>query len=258
MSVKRLSILLSALLFATTVKAQDILPLEGLVVSETDPERTLISKPNWLRGLHVIGSNLPEQQRPQIEAVMPENWLGTTICARITTIVGDYTALVEFKVPDEMVTRRARLKFSTSYQDMITSISPNNSGITLERGACIGDEREDNPEYTVNFWNEGALTGEDADQDVELMLNMNIARADELLVTAVLQGSDAPPVELGHSCARINSPDALAYNFRCSVTIPAGLMPTHSDATIKFDYERLYRGRVSAPRSAMIFIGVEP
>lgn len=258
MSVKRLSIILSALLFATLVKAQEILPLEGLVISETDPERTLISKPNWLRGLHVIGSNLPEQQRPQIEAVMPEQWLGTTMCARITTIIGDYTALVEFKVPDDMVTRRARLKFITEYQDVIASISPNNSGITLERGACIGDTHEGNREYAANFWNEGALTGEDADQDVELMLNMNIARADELLVTAVLLGPDATPIKLGHSCARINSPDALAYNFRCSITIPAELMPTDADAAIQFDYERLYRGRVSAPRSAMIFIGVEP
>ena len=252
-----LAMLFAVGLSAGSVAAQDFLPLAGTILHESEPDRTLISKPGWLRGLHVVGAGIPAEDRPQIWTLLPETWLGDLACARITSMSGNYVATIEFAIPQSPPTRRARLNFDTAYGDVVAAITPMTGGIALEKGACIGDTIEGRQEYAANFWNEkDEIILNDAGT-AELLLNMNIARVDELLPAASLQGdgSSAPVPLATPDCTRIDSPEALAFNFRCRVFIPPQQLQDQKTAKILFSYTRLYRGRELKPRDAVIYVG---
>ena len=78
-----------AALFAQTAGAE-VQTLPGTVVAEVETDRTLISKPGWLRGLHFSGTPVPDDARPQMYAVLPRDWADSAFCARITSIGGGY------------------------------------------------------------------------------------------------------------------------------------------------------------------------
>lgn len=256
----RLGILIVVALLAGSASAQEIQRLTGKVLDEADQERTLISKPGWLRGVHVVGQALPTEQRPQILTLLPESWLGHTVCARITNLRGNYYATVEFQIPEEMEDRRRILDFATENRDVIASISPENSGVALEKGECVGDVTTTGRQFITNFWNESAQTAVDVDAQEQLLLNMNISRADELIATAKLvttndqNASETFPLPVPE-CSKINDPDALAFNHRCSIMIPTAKLVGQQNASITFAFSRLYRGRESSQRQAEILIG---
>ena len=252
----RLTILLPLLLWVTSLSAQEIHRIEGKVQAETDPApgRTLISKPGWLRGLHVSGTTLPSDVRPKIYVNLPKSWFGKTVCARITTIKGDYDALVEFEIPNPPKTQMVEFYFSTDNIETITNATTRDSGIAIERGTCIGDTNETNREFVANFWNEFS-TGSQA-ADTKVVLNLNIARADEVLPGALLKfGSETNGLELVTDCDPLKSSEALAFNYRCEIAVDPALLVGKADPRIDFSYTRLYRGRESAVRKASILIG---
>lgn len=252
----RLTILFPLLLCMTSLNAQEIAKINGVVKAETDPERTLISKPGWLRGLHVSGTSLPSEVRPKIYVDLPESWFGETVCARITTITGDYDAMVQFEIPNTPKSRLAEFYFSSDYIEMITNATPQDSGIAIERGDCIGDTTETSREFVANFWNEFAPESDDA--ETRVVLNMNIARADEVLPNAQLSfGNGAQSHDLSPStyCYPLTSSEALAFNYRCEIDFDPALLVNQAAPRIDFSYSRLYRGRESAVRKASILIG---
>ncbi len=249
----RLSIFISAVMLAGQGAMAEI-ELDGTIRGESELDRTLISKPSWLRGLHFAGQEMPTPEQPELRTVLPMQWSGKLICARVTSMSGDYSAMVEFEVPQMSQRERASLRFAPA-SPIPTQVTPENSGVSIEQGPCIGDNL--NPtggSFVANYWNELAEPVSMGPGLAQLVLNMNIARADELDARTYLGGSPAEGV-LDTSCNKLTDPDALAFNYRCIVAVPTDAVDDPAGRELKFEYERIYRGRPSATRSAKILIG---
>lgn len=269
----RYLIAFAAALLSGPLFAQDTQQLVGRIIFEDDPNRTLISKPGWLRGLHFMGEELEETQRPSIVANIRQPEEDGFLCARLTSISGNYEAIVEFPIKgaaenSEPETIRHNLSFPSKFPKIIESVTPLDGGITLSRGKCTGDTLEA-PNYIATYWNNTAdpLSGETA--DVSLALNMNVARADRILPKFAMVELDdrgepvkdaqgAPVTQRltnGVFCEEINELGALAFNYRCHVTVPRAKLTSPAGAQVMFSYVAEYRGRNSPERSAMIEIG---
>ncbi len=245
------------------LKAQDTLAIQGRVLYEDDPKRSLISKPGWLRGLHILGSPLNVDDRPLITTPLPRSTSEQMHCARITSISGNYEALIEFEVPgmppNENGSVMSLVTFKTDFPDTVKNISADNSGVTVRRGKCAGDT-VGTSQYFATFWNNTAnplASGDDG--VVKLQLNMNIARADEIEATAELGEFENPAstrIALKTpTCTKIDRLEALAFNYSCTVDVPVEVLQGESTASIAFTYSAFYRGRVSRPQGAEIVIG---
>ncbi len=258
----RYFLVLLATLLASGVSAQDAPVIVGEVLYEDDPNRTLISKPGWLRGLHLLGEELDPEERPLITAPVPVSRQAQTLCARITSISGNYEALVQFVVPGTPPGARVppaqRMTFTSQFPDTVKQITSTDSGVTVQRGTCVGDTQEDR-RYFATFWNNSAETLRNGlGADAELVLNMNVARADEIEATALLSPSDGGSSATAlprPTCEKIDQLEALAFNYRCAVGVPIEVFQRDQNVLIEFSFEALYRGRTSPRRRAEIEIG---
>jgi hypothetical protein len=173
---------------------------------------------------------------------------------------GDYAATVEFDAPETLTAARAAdLSFDPS-SDTPRNVTPENSGVSLEKGPCLGDTGDTGPrEFIVNFWNQQAQPLLTQGGSAQLLLNMNIARADDILFVATLKNQTASQdtIPLTTSCEKLSDPKALAYNYQCYIAVPVSAVLSDAPSVLKVQYERVYRGRISASRSADIWIGAE-
>jgi|GEM_PF-2412418 len=247
----RLLLTLLLLAFAHQSNAQDVLELSGEVVEEVEHDRTLISKPNWLRGVHIVGDIPVKSDRPQILAVLPAEW--SEFCGKVTTIGGDYAASVYFE--PEITSdkpRLARLDFEPR-KSFPPDANHENSGIVLERGDCRDDQdaQSKTPDYVAGFWNVERKPVTDDDGNVQVLMNMNVARAEKLIAKAMLAD-----VALAVQCWKLTVPEALAFNFQCRISMPESMLKLAAMTPISFDYQRFYRGRLAEPHVAKIYAGM--
>lgn len=253
----RQSLLIALSLLSAPMAGAETMVLNGIVVEEAELDRTLVSKPGWLRGVHFRGNALSESLRPQMSAVLPNDWAGAVACARITSMVGSYSALVKFELPSDMPEDRSATFTFPLEGDQIKTLSPETGGITLERGECVGDTgKTPERQYVANLWNQDGLKLKDGGE-AELAMHLNIARADEIVAVARIETSDSEEkLETVVACKKLDDPSALAFNYSCTVAVPAERLSTEQDTKLHFSYQRLYRGRSSQPRNAVIFLGV--
>lgn len=233
---------------ASVVGAQDRLVLQGEVIEERLHDRTLISKPGWLRGVHIVGA--VQAQTPQLLSVLPSGW--SEFCGKLTSIGGDYTATVQFKAdPALPQPRTTELLIDTEFE-FHSEATHETGGVVLEEGTCVSNvEPENVRRFIASFWNEDPEP-KIVEGHVQVVLNMNVARAERLEHTAFLGG---PENVLPVQCDKLLVSDALAFNYRCSVFVPEPFLPMMDAAPIVFEYQRFYRGRLSNPRLAEIYVG---
>lgn len=245
----RLWLTFGVLLFALPSAAQDVLRLTGVVVSEKEDDRTLISTPGWLRGLHILGQQ-PVPEPPVITAALPGDW--EALCAKVTSIGGTYSITVRFDAaPARPEPQIAELAFDPGSKIPLQATFEN-SGVVLERGTCRSDQAESRAarQYTANFWNVTSEPMLDAAGNVTVLLSMNVARADQIRAAASLHNT-ALPVR----CTKLDDPQALAFNFRCAISVPEALYTAPGQGFVSFAFERIHRGRVAPALSAEIFLG---
>ncbi|MCH2077872.1 MAG: hypothetical protein MK180_13520 [Rhodobacteraceae bacterium] len=250
----RLLIATCLCLLAVAGHAQELLKLEGEVVAESEQDRTLISKASWLRGLHVLGTDLDEVPEPLIHAFMPEASQGEVICARITTRTGDYSAMVEFDVPAGTSQGTPALLEYEARSPLAIAHTPKTGGIALELGPCEGDALTNLgkvSQFYVNFWNQSSEPELDENGNATLVMHINVSRADTLRATASLPGTQAVSVP----CEPLNDPGALAYNFECRLLLAPGVLKGRYGDFIDFAYRRVYRGNESGLRRAHLYLG---
>lgn len=237
---------------ATVASGQERLVLMGDVIEEQEHDRTLISKPGWLRGVHVIGTPRAPAEALQLLSVLPANWM--QFCGKVTSIGGDYSATVEF-TPDNTAEspRQTTLSFDTEF-DFPVLANHETGGVVLEQGACADNAVSGNVRrFMASFWNVAAQP-KIVEGHAQLVMNMNVARAERLDHIAFL-GSDANALPV--NCEKLAAANALAFNYRCTVYVPEAWLPMAAETPITFSYSRFYRGRLSKPRTAEIFVGAD-
>lgn len=241
-------------------QAQQAEAISGKVVAEAEQDRTLISKAGWLRGLHVLGTNLQTLEKPQIHAFLPAGAEVPLVCARITSMAGDYSAMVEFDIQANVNAGTQRMLTYDQQSDLALANTPETGGVVVERGPCEGDvpQAVGTPrDFYVNFWNQAGEPQLDGAQNATLVLLINVSRADSLQAQAVLLPS-APggaPVSAAVPCSKINAPEALAYNFECRLLMSPDVIRGMHGHVIEFSYSRIYRGEPSAVRRANLHLG---
>jgi len=250
----RLLIATCLCLATSPVSADEVMRLPGIVVAEAEQDRTLISKAGWLRGLHVLGTELPELTEPRIQAFMPAGADAPVICARITSQSGDYSAMVQFDVPEDTQGGTPALLEYDPKSALATAYTPETGGVAVERGPCEGatpGAAGAVRDFYVSFWNQAAEPLLDASGNATLVMHINVSRADSLTATAALEG--LAPVAV--PCAKLNDPIALAYNFECRILLGPGLLSGLNNRVITFEYQRVYRGDTSRVRRANLHLG---
>lgn len=232
----------------SSATAQERLVLKGEVIEEKIHDRTLISKPGWLRGVHIVGA--VQATSPQLVSVLPSGW--SEFCGKLTSIGGDYTATVQFVTsPSTAGARTTELEFDAQF-DFPSEATHETGGVVLEEGRCISNSEPDGiRRFIASFWNESPEPKVEQGL-MEIVLNMNVARAERLQHVASL-GTKTLNVD----CEKLRVSDALAFNYRCSVFVPQTSLSEMADMPLRFQYQRFYRGRLSNPRMAEIFVGAD-
>lgn len=230
----------------------EVARLQGVMVTEVEMERTLVSKPGWLRGLHFLSQAGTEITGPHIRVVLPGIWAGEKLCARITTLSGGYAAVVEYQVPADLAGNQDYVLDFEAKSDIVRQVTPENSGVSLERGPCAQDvvPDPDNRTFIASYWNQDSRPRLTDAGDIQLLLHLNIARADELQFVAQVADATLP-----HRCEKLIDPNALAYNFQCTIAVNPALFPSDGHRNIDIEYIRIHRTRESKPRRARILIG---
>ncbi|MEL6689059.1 MAG: hypothetical protein AAFP28_01965 [Pseudomonadota bacterium] len=242
-------------LWAAAGHGQEVEELTGKVVAESEQDRTLISKAGWLRGLHVLGTDLDEVPKPIIRAFVPPADEDQVICARITTRTGDYSAMVQYEVSGSSSRDgiQALLNYEAS-SPLAMAHTPATGGVALERGPCEGDALANLgkvSEFFVNFWNQAGEPELDENGNATLVMHINVSRADTLRATASLGGGS-----VSVPCQPLVDPGALAYNFECRLLLAPGVLDGSYGPFIEFEYRRIYRGNESRSRRAHLYLGV--
>ncbi len=235
--------------------AQDLVQLTGDVIEEAEHDRTPISKPGWLRGLHIVGSTPLSQPRPSIIATLPGKL--EKFCGRITSLGGDYSATVQFTPKTVADEDQGGLLDFEARSDFPLGATHNDSGVVLEFGECFDDRLIPGAprKFIANFWNVANQPEIDANGNLQIVMNMNVARAERLDTQAWIGDREAPRHKLDVTCRKLTDPKALAFNYQCVIALPASLADETVTTPVGFEYRRFYRGRLSDPRQAEILIG---
>lgn len=235
--------------------AQELVQLTGDVIEEVEHDRTLISKPGWLRGLHIVGSTPLNQPRPSIIATLPGKL--DKFCGRITSMGGDYSATVQFAPATVSEKDQGGLLDFEARSDFPLGATHLDSGVVLEFGECFDDRViPDAPrKFIANFWNVANLPEIDDNGNLQIVMNMNVARAERLETKAWIGDPSAPRYNLDVTCSKLSDPKALAFNYQCTIALPATIAAETITTPVGFSYRRFYRGRLSDPRQAEILIG---
>lgn len=238
------------IIVGSSLSAQDRVVLVGTVIDEQEHDRTLISNPSWLRGIHIVGTSLHNITSPRLLSVLPADW--TKFCGKVTSIGGDYTATIEFATDQAIPSPQpTELSFETD-SEFPTQATHETGGVVLEQGTCADSaQRKDVRRYIASLWN-AAASPQISEGQIQVVLNMNVARAEKILPKATFGN---PENSLPVDCTKLTSPDALAFNYRCSFFVPENQMSLATETPVTFSYERFFRGSVSKARFAQIFVG---
>lgn len=184
----------------------------------------------------IIGGvfELPEDERPRVQAWIPRKWRDSVVCGRITSNDGHYEAENAWVIPADWPGHHANFAFPTDYVDQTKSIGPADMGVSVSHGACTTEPKQ----YTHAFWNSdtGQSTG-------ALTLLLNSYRASEVYLL-VGDGADATVVE----CEKIQTTDDRTQSH------------SHADENaspvrrVAFDYQCLLGANLLSPPNTAIEI----
>ncbi len=223
--------------------SQDMTAVEPQKFIDTERDQGLISVPYWLRGLHFAA--VPSPSRPVLLLMAPESWANTTICANATTINGRYLVEGQYVLPDSIGNSMIELRYPTDFKEVWSRSTLRNSGIVLSEGDCEMPVTTGTGSTLVPVVFNGLDTLErDAQDRVILILNIHARRTQEILANLHVNNTT-----IKADCAKIESVDAIQFNFTCKLALPAG-----AAGAAAFDVTRLNKGRKAPLLSANIIL----
>lgn len=181
-----------------------------------------------ISGTPIVGlvSAGPAGQSNVITTRLPEQWAGTTLCARMVSSDGRYEAARPYGVPSGWQGGVATMDFPTRFGTEIAALTTLELGVSVTAGAC--DEPAGEAVMVPAAWSSVGL-GSDA------VLLVNSFRADEIYVLASEMGLDI-------TCEPLSSEKRTAFDAMCP--LPARLF--ESGERVRLELNRIRRGSLMA------------
>lgn len=223
---------------ATVPLAEPSLQLRGEKVHEDLRSDALISG-NWLVGALTVAPR--SQAAPRLLSYVPGGaaWQGATLCARTTDKSGRYSALFEYRTPDDWSGGLIEFEYQSEHPDFLSVADETNSGVALHHGDC----RTVTDTFLPVLWNSVDDPKLDASRRSEVVLNINAGRADSLIAKARTATG-----ELEIVCAAADG-EGVGFNHQCRIFVPSDF-----DDVVQVEISRLRYGRASRPLSAELHL----
>lgn len=211
--------------------AQEFPILEAVRFDDTELEEALVSAPHWLRGLQYVSQR--SERLPRLMTFLPDDFGGGLICIQATTINGRYAAIGEYDAPASMAGKAVELEYSTDFPEVWSQSLPKDSGVIVSVGGCDTSPTAPDALLLPSILNGAGSVTRTAQDKVTLVVNIHARAAQEVLAT--LETSEGA-VQL--ACEKLDTDDAIEFNFTCTTTIGADVT-----GLTELKHRKISRGR---------------
>ncbi len=213
--------------------------LEAVWIDGNVSEEAYVSG-NWLVGVHFVTDDKDVASRPSLIARLPKEWHGKQACARVTDQAGRYFEFFQIDIPQDWNTRLTRLTYPTRFPKNALPLDHKNSGLAIHSGVCHTDGKEFIPAY----WNIEDDSGGSENAPAQIILNMNIGRADEIEAAASIQNDPLPL-----TCEPVEGTGRISFNHRCRMEIAKA-----QSGVIELSVTRIRSGNRAPTRNVSVLI----
>jgi hypothetical protein len=212
------SVMLVASALVASVSGQDLRPVAVGELEESLAPAAEISG-TAIVGLALVGAFDPTKN--VVTALLPGDWKGQDVCARVVSADGRYLAQRGYLLPNDWKMDLVPLEFPTRRAREVVTGGKQDFALSVIKGICKGASGE--PALALASWN--AI--EQTDMAVEVLVNS--LRSTE---TYLLAGDVYIP------CTPVEHERRTAFDMSCNV--PRSLLA--SETSLRFSLNRLKRG----------------
>lgn len=215
--------LAGALFFAAAANAQEttadmIQPVGAL--DETFLKAAKVSG-EIVVGLQLLGSL--SAHRPALAALVPAEWAGRVMCARVNSEDGLYSAQQEYHVDPAWAGGLSQLTFDSEYTTRLNAYEIADMAARVNLGTCADPEKE----LGVAAWN---LSQSEPTKGAVLLVNS--FRAEEVYLIDIATGKD-------YDCHAVTEGQRTSFDTRC----PLPLRVLKKKGELRLEVNRLRRGQ---------------
>ncbi|MEP1538806.1 MAG: hypothetical protein ABJQ34_20790 [Paracoccaceae bacterium] len=214
---------------------------------ETKSSESLVSVPFWLRGLQFASA--PSGIRPSLQVAFPNELGEKSVCLQATTIDGRLLATGQYRFEKSSSGLQAgsmvELKYPTDFPEIWSVSTALNSGLVLSEGACAAPiTTQKRSRLLPVVFNGVREIQRNADDSVALLIAIHARNTQELLATLT-----TPKGKAKTSCTKIESTEAIQFNFLCEAAIPG-----QTSGLAELSVIRINRGREASALRASILL----
>ncbi len=223
------------------VRAQDIPVIAPTRFQDIPEEEGFVAAPNWMVGLHLMSARA--ERVPRLLTFLPDNFVGGVLCVEAITIDGRFAATAQYDVAANWAGQGVELEYPTAFPNIWSRSSLADSGVVVSIGAC---EKRATPEAQVlpSVLNGLGAVDRTTDGEVTLVFNIHARKTSELLARL-----NTGAGTLSVPCEKLETLDAIKFNFTCRVTLPQ-----EATGIGVFEYTRLNNGRARDGHPAQIVL----
>lgn len=212
------SILSGLVLCGVPALAEDAIRAEGplaeTLIAKAEISRVLVT------GFQAIGAAPPE--RPALWASVPATWRGQSLCLRLLSADGTYSAQQTFAVPPDWGGGVSSLDFATAFADRLEALKADEMAVRISLGDCSAGDTV----YALGSWNSDRRSG-----PADGVLLLNSMRASEVYLIEKGSGREL-------SCTVKTAGASTSFDTLCP--IPAPLLS--GEGRLTFEVNSIRRG----------------
>lgn len=196
----------------------------------TNPFNEVVYEAARISGQLVTGIQYPSapNDSPLLQAQVPPDWRGRTICARVVTVDGLYEASNEYEVPVDWQGGLAELPYPTKEQELLGDRQPDSVAVRVSPTGCNTEIEA----VTTAVW---GMPG----PPPSILVNSFQADA----VFAYVGGATVPI-----RCQPLPLDNKIAFDIRCSLDAVA------KTGEVKVELLRIVDGKPAPPDSFMLWL----
>lgn len=189
-------------------------PLAETLIAKAEISRVLVA------GFQSIGAAPPE--RPALWAAVPASWRGKSLCLRLLSADGTYTAQQSFAVSPDWRGGVSPLGFATAFADRLEALKADEMAVRISLGDCSTGDAV----YALGSWNSDRRSG-----PMDGVLLLNSMRASEVYLIEKGTGREL-------SCTVKTADASTSFDTLCP--IPAPLLG--GEGRLTFEVNSIRRG----------------